>query len=950
MHGEYRNERGELVRVDLLSGGDWTQEAEIGQDGLFFAEGGVEIEGGVDDTFAPLWTSQASIRLLTRDWRGELWAGGKTSVAVNIRVGGKLLWAGWMEPQTYSQGYAEALDELELNGVDALGVLEDQPYGGSKKTWDEKRQEAKMRSIGDIVRDMLGRATAGLDILGAGEGGGGAVDPNASEAEVSGSADTGSSESGIGGGRALWYDGSKSLVADESRRWGIFDEMKIDELLMLGDEEDDCWTEKETLEEILRYLGLHMICEGLDFYAYSWESVKLGGAITWKDVWQGGGAKTQARERETIRRSIAGDGEAQLSVGDVWTKISVSCPRKEVDSAVESPLSSEGLKSRWANWQLYLQETFAKWTKYLLRSYNLGPGDVLEQDGMKGVDWYMRGMKKDGWKMSDGKGGDMTDHEDGGQEAWLSHLGSTRGATGLVSVGAVETDGVDKEDNSLISKLSMETWLVVSVKGNGSDETEENARPSDADIRGMIPCATYEGTVSGGVMSPSDAETTNYLVISGRVVLNPRTLTSLDYADYKAKSAEEQAVMTATAEMGNTPEGVVKAEVGANGKNYYGRRWLRTWQMGDTGGNVKVNRYVLTNDEERRDGLIPWSEDKRKALKYSRSVMEDGSLVKRDLTDKVDVLQLMLRIGDKVCVETDEGTYEWRKWKSLAECSDEDEYYAQSFSLGMDIKLGDYVIGQEHAIWNGVDYGMGIDAEGTAIPMRMGDHLAGRVRLEVLGPVQSTWNTVTKRHKTLFRHTKWTVKDHLVMANVENIIVKDLEMKVVSDNGLAAKDGDESDLVYTSQTDERWTSVKDDIEMRINSALTRAERESLGVSAAVSLSTAWDGVAEKGVTEIYDWNRRLQGKAEKLYVDAAWKEWHAPRVELRQSVMEDLGIVSPWALYEHPALGKTLFVEGIERELTSGVAELTLKEIENTASDEAGEDGGGGAVDPNAAG
>ena len=59
------------------------------------------------------------------------------------------------------------------------------------------------------------------------------------------------------------------------------------------------------------------------------------------------------------------------------------------------------------------------------------------------------------------------------------------------------------------------------------------------------------------------------------------------------------------------------------------------------------------------------------------------------------------------------------------------------------------------------------------------------------------------------------------------------------------------------------------------------------------------------------------------------KEWHAPRVVMTQKLTDtDGGIVSLFAHYRHPMMGKTFFVQGISRNLTEGYAEMTLKEIE----------------------
>ena len=43
----------------------------------------------------------------------------------------------------------------------------------------------------------------------------------------------------------------------------------------------------------------------------------------------------------------------------------------------------------------------------------------------------------------------------------------------------------------------------------------------------------------------------------------------------------------------------------------------------------------------------------------------------------------------------------------------------------------------------------------------------------------------------------------------------------------------------------------------------------------------------------------------------------------------DGGIVSLFAHYRHPAMGKTFFVQSVSRNLEEGYAEMNLKEIEH---------------------
>jgi hypothetical protein len=76
---------------------------------------------------------------------------------------------------------------------------------------------------------------------------------------------------------------------------------------------------------------------------------------------------------------------------------------------------------------------------------------------------------------------------------------------------------------------------------------------------------------------------------------------------------------------------------------------------------------------------------------------------------------------------------------------------------------------------------MNLETEGTAIPITKDDALSGAVVFRILGPINLTWNDITRRHKTWFRHTKWYNNTKFVLSHLENIIIKDFECKVYSD-------------------------------------------------------------------------------------------------------------------------------------------------------------------------
>ena len=223
---------------------------------------------------------------------------------------------------------------------------------------------------------------------------------------------------------------------------------------------------------------------------------------------------------------------------------------------------------------------------------------------------------------------------------------------------------------------------------------------------------------------------------------------------------------------------------------------------------------------------------------------------------------------------------------------------------------------------------MGIDVEGTAIPIIRADKVSGQVKFMILGPVNATWENITRRHPTFFRHTKWTSNTISLLANVSSILIEDFQVKVYSDNGMIERPGD-SDIVYMSDDKQQFVNRKDDIEFKINSALTSDECRQLGVAQGICMSTPLNLLTGDGVLKLYDHTTKRQAKPEQLYVDSYYNEYHQPRILMTQKLIDKKGgYVSTFVHYRHPALGKNFFVQGITRNLESGEAEMSLKEIE----------------------
>ena len=890
LHGHFYNQREERIEVHILTGGDRTKETVIGEKNgeLSFTDDPVELTSQVNDTFDHLLCQQATVRLLARNFVPDFFCASCRDAVVNIYREGECLFAGFIEPQSYSQGYNEEFDEIELSCIDALTALQYAKYrdvGSLGVLYNVVKAEAEQRTFLAMLKEILGGVTAELDIVG-------------------------------GNAMRYLYDGSKAVDDLAGNHYAIFGQLTVSELLFLGDEEDDVWQQDEVLEEILKYLNLHIVQDGFTFYLFSWESVKGDERIYWRDLLTGASVTT-ARQTTDIVTGLVTDTDTTISVGEVYNKIMLTAKVESMESVIESPLDNDLLKSPFSNKQKYMTEysSDGEGSKAINAFDAMTHGQETSYSGGCVTDWYVQMMNNSQWLFPKSGSGNLMEEycsEGRNQHILPNWLAKNQGAA-IMALGKVEkkTDG---KDNSPTSKVEMTNYLVVSVNGN-CDDKEATTYPNTNSLKAGIPRAVYNGSMTGGVFSPTDEGTTNYIVLSGKLVLNPvMALTDTYKAIYNYDGGIWGNIFSGI----NKWSGMTVPSRNNGDGRYYTQQWWKAALPNET----------VAWDMETAHGFVPFTDTGPQLYEFKYSAIGDGS----DHISKVGVLACMLIIGDKCVVE--KGTegqvtdFEWRKYKTLEECSNEDEYYQQCFTIGFDPKIGDKIVGTKFDLQNNVNYELGIDAEGIAIPIKKADKVSGRVKFIILGPVNALWDVVTRRHKTWFRHTKWNSTTIPLLAHVSSIMVEQFEVKIYSDNGLVNNTGD-NDLVYMSDTKESFVNVKDDIEMKINSALTAAECQALDVTDSVKMSTPLNTLTGEGLLAVYDYSRGMSAKPEQLYVDYYYKEWHAPRVVMTQKLTDtDGGIVSLFAHYRHPMMDKTFFVQGISRNLEEGYAEMTLKEIE----------------------
>ena len=897
IYGTFKNINNDTIEVEIINNSIEGDQVEIGENGLFFSGDPIEIETNIDDTFEHIIKKTATINLVTDSYVGNLFfAENSRSVSVEISRNNECIFYGFVDPNTFTQPFTNPLDVFSINCIDCLSTLQYYNYNDSTiRNFDTKKKTASTISFYDILINMFDNSILKGNI---------------------------------------YYDQSKGISSGAIST--IFEDLGIAENVMYGEEFDDVWTQENTLKEVLQYLNLHIIQNGKDYFIFDWNTIR-NKRNTWINLITKA-SKSIASSTITLLNTMHSDNNTTISIADVYNQIQVKDDLNSQDSVITSPLDKSELSSLWTGKQLYCTEYIAEGSGDRAHDalVNMIHDLPTNYDEATQIDWYIQAMHNKNWNCyinGDRTLVDTLAEQDGTKyiNQWkiARYLKEHPCTPYIFNFGSVEKN--KQQDNSPTSKISMTPYLYISVNGNEQDN-EQTHTPSDSTLENLAPILEFVGNQSGGVYSPPDDETTNYLVFSGKILLQPivyesssnlanRTNNFYDiYTNGLRKTEGENAQVPNYG--GGTihlQSNLVKSDNKREGR-YYTRKFYSIVDPKDE------EPYPYLQDGS--CGVQPWTSDKSAhGYEYHYSAIGERS----DLFSKVPLLECELIIGNKRLIETNideygNSTFEWvTLGQEPTEEIDGETYTITTFSLGFNPKRDDYIIGDEFAIQNTIKYQMNIDAEGTAIPITKDDALSGAVIFRVLGPINTIWEQVTRRHPTWFRHTRWKSNSHFILAHTENIIIKDFECKAYSNNGMYEVLTNNQDLIYLSDETDRFITKKDDITFKFITQLSGSEAYEKGISSGVNINAVVDLTNDLPLTQIYNSTTQENAKPEEHYVDAYYNEYSAPKI-LMTTQLHNASNINMFNLYHSNPLNKDFFVQSIGYDVRMDNANITLKQ------------------------
>lgn len=769
---------------------------------ILFSMDPVHITTDYSDTFAHNIVKSASVNLITNfNLRDLVLANNNNDVNMVITCGNTVIFDGYVEPLCFSEPYARFWNEIEITANDKLASAQYVKYP-------------------QVVLERLNEMMSFLDATE-----GGIIDAIAEEIGLT--VDT----SGLNNGDTASEHSTEILQAMQTT--------KISNTIFAGESPDDWMTCFDVLESVGRYWGIWFMQVGntlrlLDWHNETRTAISSGGTLSKKDFI---------------------DDSTSISTADAYTQIKLSCDIEGSDSIVEF---GDDLTSPYKHYVKYMEELVAEGNgstaaglfKELILSDETGENtkQPTESYKYKNFCWV---KESNLWDF--GPNG-YTSLIDSGmtQQGILHWLWQNPGKGAFVAFG--RTDKQSAKDNSPINSLELQDSLIISICGHDTPDYDHDMQ---ALFAANSPICSFTG--SSKQFTPVDSDTTNYLIISGKVFLNKmygKTGEVMHYNyDRSGKSGfdYDQCYGTLYADYCNDYEALYelvsapKNKYGVSkwdrvsyhngvpriGSNDYGCFYTQRFYDGPSGGETESTNKCLVGDLKQNKYQQTW--------KYEYSWIE-GQGKKIDNTSKIPILVCELKIGDKYCVERIDkangagwGEFEWMTEEEINELPQINGESWKYLTIGFNPKLDDYILGTNYDIQNTIWYYDDVDGTGTAIPIKYSDNLAGEVKFTIKQPTFSYWGADPDL-KGIIAYILWRqgiIGQYPILEKLESIILSDFKIELTSNKGHILNNTEANDLVYVSDENDNYVDSYED-DTKIATMITSAEAAAWGTELVIS--------------------------------------------------------------------------------------------------------------------
>ena len=380
IEGSFVNNKGDIVAVVITIAGATGNDIAIEPDGVleFAAEDTVKIDSGVNDSLDVCQQHSCTIALHAATYVSELFTSEYKDGEVEVSVNDTCVFSGWLEPRTLTQPFNDVYDDLSLQCVDSLSAMQYSNYKNvnNTTTYTAAAEKAEMRTFKDLLTESLNKGTDG-------------------------------------GGYNVWWDASRATEATGTTDGNVFDDLRVSDMAFLGESADDTVTYLDVAEAVLKYLDLHIVQYGRDFYVFSWDTMRAG-TTSWSLLFSSGEGVSQSAQlpgctgvSTALFASNVEDTDTQIDIQEIFNQLCLTVSPKGSDTVLRSPLDSAGKIPAMGARQFYCTEYAAdgEGVKAARAFFSLVKSHTDNgYDSQVWKDYLVRVMRNVYWKIGSGSG------------------------------------------------------------------------------------------------------------------------------------------------------------------------------------------------------------------------------------------------------------------------------------------------------------------------------------------------------------------------------------------------------------------------------------------------------------------------------------------------------------------------------------------------------------------
>ena len=228
---QFKDVNDQLYTVNIITNGDGSTAKEFTLGGSPFT---TEMDNSDKIIYKPCKYQSATIEMVSQDYNFDIYSSTAQGTIVQLLKGSEIVWAGFITPNLYDQGFNEFRETIALEAIDGLSTLQYYKYTPVGKT-------KNIVSFIDIINHLINQCHC-----------------------------------------YNYFYISDNIQKDNTTNHSITEFLYISEQNFFDEKKDNetdndvAWTMQEVLEEICQYLGYTCIAEGDSVYFLDYDAIREG--------------------------------------------------------------------------------------------------------------------------------------------------------------------------------------------------------------------------------------------------------------------------------------------------------------------------------------------------------------------------------------------------------------------------------------------------------------------------------------------------------------------------------------------------------------------------------------------------------------------------------------------------------------------------------------------------